>query len=131
MNKQLIEKEQKINQLTEDFIKLVKAYYPDQKLTWLLMVDIHLDILKNLEKKYSTKLSAWDFNSFDAMIDSWKGVEHGKNETNKRKNKQIQIRSDSLLGNIGCSRRNGGKLFSSNGFFWPSHALRQRGYPSG
>ncbi len=58
MNKQLIEKEQKINQLTEDFIKLVKAYYPDQKLTWLLMVDIHLDILKNLEKKYSTKLSA-------------------------------------------------------------------------
>ena len=58
MNKQLIEKEQKINQLTEDFIKLVQTYYPGQKLTWLSMVDIHLDILKNLEKKYSTKLSA-------------------------------------------------------------------------
>lgn len=58
MNKQLIEKEQKINQLTEDFIKLIQTYYPDQKLTWLSLVDIHLDILKNLEKKYSTKLSA-------------------------------------------------------------------------
>ncbi len=58
MTKQSIEKQQKINQLTDDFIKLIEAHYPNQKLTWMMLVDIHLDILKNLEKKYSTKLSA-------------------------------------------------------------------------
>ena len=131
MNKQLIEKEQKINQLTEDFIKLIQTYYPDQKLTWLSMVDIHLDILKNLEKKYSTKLSAWIFNSFDAMINLRKGVNHGKNKTIKRKNKQIQNRPGSLLDRIRCRRRSGVELFSSNGFLRSSHALRQCGHPPG
>ncbi len=58
MNKEPMTDKEIINQLTDEFLKIVKVYYPDKPLTWINMVNIHLDILQNLEKKMPIKVSS-------------------------------------------------------------------------